>query len=310
MVRYIRRRAASAVIVLFLASIAIFAILRLAPGDPAVAIAGPDASPAVIHAIRVELGLERPLPAQYWTWLSGLFTGNLHQSYVFGAPIAVLMGNALSNTLELALGALLFAVVIALVIGIVSGISERKAAARAANLVDSLLYSVPPYVTGVLLVLVFAVTFRIFPASGSGPGPWQFPESIVYVFLPAVCLSLPTAAIVGRFLGASLRKTLESDFIRTAKARGISRQRLVWRHLVPNSMPPVLTIFGLQIGQLLSGAIIVETVFAWPGLGNLLVNSVTESDFLVTQDILMFAVLVFIVIQFLTDIANNIFEAR
>lgn len=307
---YIRRRALSALIILLVASVLIFGVLRLAPGDPAVAIAGPDATEPVIKAIRQSLGLNQNLAVQYWTWLSGLFTGNLHHSYVFGSSVAALLGQALSNTLELALGALICAVIIAVAIGVPAGVSRRPGSARAANLIDSVLYAVPPYVTGVLFVLVFSVALHLFPASGSGPGPWKSSASLHALILPAVCLSLPTAAIVGRFLGSSLRKTSEADFVRTARAKGISEARLVWRHILPNSLPPVITILGLQIGQLLSGAIIVETVFAWPGLGQLLVNSVTESDYLTTQDILMFAVLVFVIIQLLTDIVNNVFDAN
>jgi peptide/nickel transport system permease protein len=310
MVRYVLRRLPSAIVVVFLASLAIFLLLRLSSGDPATTLAGPDASDETVAAIRRNLGLDRPLPLQYLVWLRGIVTGNLGDSYILHAPIAQLIGDSLLNTAELAVGALLLALVGGSIVGYVMGTARSRTVPNLLGAVTSFGVSAPPYVTGVLLVLLFAVTYRVLPAGGIGPGLHEFSIGSQYLLMPALTLSLPTGATLARFFAASLRQTLDQDFVQAGIAKGLRRRRLMSGHVVPNALPPVLTVLGIQIGQLLGGAIIVEAIFAWPGIGQLLLQAVTGRDYLLTQDLLLIAVVVFIVVQIVTDVVDAAMDPR
>jgi peptide/nickel transport system permease protein len=310
MVRFVLRRLPSGVVVLLAASLAIFFLLRLASGDPAATLAGPDAGDDTIAAIRRNLGLDKPLPVQYLVWLRGIVTGHLGDSYILHAPIAQLISDSLLNTVELAAGALLLALVGGSVFGYLMGTARYRAVQNILGAATSFAVAVPTYVTGVLLVLLFAVTYRVLPSGGIGPGLHQFSIGSQYLLMPAVTLSLPTGATLARFLAASMRQTLDQDFIQTGIAKGLRRRRLMTAHVVPNALPPVLTVLGIQVGQLLGGAIIVETIFAWPGIGQLLLQAVTGRDYLLTQDLLLIAVVVFIVVQIVTDVVDAAMDPR
>lgn len=310
MTRFVVRRLPSALLVLIVASVVVFFVLRLAPGDPAVTLAGPDADPGVVNSIREKLGLNQSLIAQYLIWLKGVITGDLGNSYILHAPIAELIGNSLLNTVELAAGALILALAFGGLVGYVLGSSRSRWVQVVLGSLNSGAFAVPTYVTGVLLILLFAVTYRVLPSGGVGPGLANFEIGVQYLLMPAIALSLPTAATIARFLAASMRRTLDEDFVQTAVAKGLRSRRLMFRHVLPNSMPPVLTILGIQIGQLLGGAIIVETIFAWPGVGQLLLQAVIGRDYLLTQDLLLLAVGVFVVVQIVTDIADAAIDPR
>lgn len=310
MVRYVLRRLPSGIVVLLVASLAIFFLLRLASGDPAATLAGPDASDETVEAIRRNLGLDKPLVVQYLVWLRGIVTGHLGDSYILHAPISQLIGDSLLNTAELAVGALLLALVGGSTLGYLMGTVRHRGVQNLLGAASSFAVAVPTYVTGVLLVLLFAVTYRVLPSGGIGPGLNEFSIGVQYLLMPAFVLSLPTGATLARFLAASMRHTLDQDFIQTAVAKGLRRRRLMAAHVVPNALPPVLTVLGIQIGQLLGGAIIVETIFAWPGVGQLLLQAVTGRDYLLTQDLLLIAVVVFIVVQIVTDVVDAAMDPR
>ncbi len=310
MLRYAIRRIPSALVVLFLASIVVFFLLRLAPGDPAATLAGPDASEETVQAIRDQLGLNRPLIEQYFQWLGGIVTGNPGESYLLHTPISELVGNSLLNTVELASGALVLAIVGGGIVGYLMGASRWRWVQSLFGVLTSFAVAVPTYVSGVLLILIFAVTFRVLPSGGIGPGLADPALGIQYLIMPALVLSLPTGATIARFLAASIRRTLDEDFIQTGVAKGLGRRRLMSGHVIPNALPPVLTILGIQIGQLLGGAIIVETIFAWPGIGQLLLQAVIGRDYLLTQGLLMLAVVVFVVVQIVTDLVDAAMDPR
>lgn len=174
----------------------------------------------------------------------------------------------------------------------------------------NLALAVPPYVTGVLLVLVLAVTFRVLPASGHESLLADPVIGVQYLLLPALCLALPTGAVLARFLAASLRRSRQEDFVRTGRAKGVTEGRLLARHVLPGALPPVVTVLGIQVGQLLGGAIVVEAVYAWPGVGQLLLQAVLSRDYLLVQDLLLFAVAVFVVLQTLTDLVQAGLDPR
>jgi peptide/nickel transport system permease protein len=310
MLRYALRRLPSAALVLALSSVLVFAVPRLAKGDPANVLAGPDASAATIAAVRHDLGLDQTLPLQYLSWARGLVTGDLGTSYIRHQPASDAISAALDQTATLTLGALLIALLVGGSAGLILGVSRRRAVARPVAGFVSLAFALPPYVSGVLLVLLFAVTFRVLPAVGYVPvtqDPWIAAQ---YLLMPAVCLGLPAAAVIARFLATSVRQVQDEEFIRTGVAKGLRTRRLVRAHVIPNALPPVLTVLGILIGQLLGGAIVVEAIFGWHGVGDLLVNSVLTRDYVLVQDLLLLAVAVFIVVQTLTDLAQAALDPR
>jgi peptide/nickel transport system permease protein len=310
MARYALKRVPSALIVLMVASVAVFAVPRLAKGDAAAVLAGPDATEATRDAVRHDLGLDQSTVVQYLHWIRGLLTGDLGTSYIRKQPAAEAIGNAIGQTVTLTCAALLIALVLGGLAGVVLGAGRNRLLTGAVSAIVSLAFALPPYVSGVLLVLLFAVIIRFLPAGGYQP-LFDNPEiAVQYLIMPALCLALPMAAVLARFLGASIRQVMDEDFVRTGVAKGLSTRRLVSAHLVPNALPPVLAILGIQIGQLLGGAIVVEAIFAWHGIGDLLVNSVLDRDYVLVQDLLLLTVAVFVVIQTLTDLAHAAVDPR
>ncbi|MER5184737.1 ABC transporter permease [Streptomyces sp. NPDC002896] len=307
---YLLKRIPSALLVLLLASFLIFAILRLVPGDAAESLAGPDASQASVDAIRHQLGLDQPWFTQYATWIGDLLHGDLGPSYSIGGQVADLIGDGLGATAELTLGALFFTVVIGLLLGVLGATSRRRPVRAAVRALTTGALAVPPFVTGVLLVLLFAVALGVLP-SGGRVGLLQAPDlEVQYLLLPSLCLALPSAAVMGRYLKDSLERALGEDYIRTATAAGVSRRRLLWRHAMPNALPPVVTLLGMQTGQLLGGAVLVEAIFAWPGLGQLAEQGLTRRDYPVVQDLLLLLVAVFVLVQLLTDLLYVLLDPR
>ncbi len=309
MLRYALRRIPSGLLILALASVVIFVLLRATGGDPAAVKAGTDANPATIAAIRVALGLDQSLPVQYVRWLTGLFTGNLGNSLVTDAPIASLIGNGLQATFLLTLAASLLAVGMGLVLGIAIAVSSGAGRSVLDGLA-SLMLAVPTYVSGVLLILVLSVTLNLLPVGGYRPLLQDPVIAVQYLAMPALCLALPAAGVLARFLATAMRQVMDEDFVRTGMAKGLSPGRLLLRHILPNALPPVFTVLGIQVGQMLGGAIVVEAIFAWPGIGGVLANATLARDYYLIQDLLLIAVAVFIVLQVVTDLAHAALDSR
>jgi peptide/nickel transport system permease protein len=310
MIHYALRRIPSAILVLLAASVVVFGLIHLAKGDPGALAAGPDASQAEIAAKRHQLGLDSSLTSQYLHWLHGLLTGNLGHAYISGASIGELVRNGLGNTVELTIAAVVLALVFGGAAGLGLGVGRRKPVNAVLSGLTTLAFAVPTYVSGVLLVLVFAVTMPILPAGGHESLLSDPSIGVQYLIMPAVCLSLPAAATIARFLATSMRQVLDEEFLNTGIAKGLKPRRLLFRHALPNALPPVLTILGIQIGQMLGGAIVVEAIFAWPGVGQLLRDSVLDHEYLIVQDLLLFAVAVFIVVQMITDLVHACIDPR
>lgn len=309
MLRYALRRIPSGLLILAVASVVIFLLLRATGGDPAAVKAGPDASPAIVAEIRVALGLHLPLQVQYFRWLAGLFTGDLGYSLVTGAPLASLIGNGLQATFALTMAASLLAVCMGLVLGIAIAVSPGAGRSVLDGLA-SMMLAVPTYVSGVLLILVLSVTFNVLPVGGYRPILEDPQIAMQYLAMPAFCLALPAAGVLARFLATSMRQVMDDDFVRTGMAKGLSQGRLLMRHVLPNALPPVFTVLGIQVGQMLGGAIVVEAIFAWPGIGSVLANATLARDYYLIQDLLLIAVAVFIVIQITTDLAHAALDSR
>ncbi|MCX4092271.1 ABC transporter permease [Nocardia sp. alder85J] len=312
MIRYLLRRVPSLLVVLFAASVLIFLVLRLVPGDPAHILAGGDATPDTVAAIRHQLGLDRSIPAQYLTWLGDIFTWHLGRSYILGGQITDLIGAAFGNTLVLAASALLLAIVAAVALASATVLWPSRWLTAAATAVNTVAVAVPTFVTSVLLVLVFAVAIPILPAGGVPPdGFIARPDiAVQYLILPAVCLALPVFAALTRFLTEALRTELGRQYVLTARSLGISHRQIVIRGALRNAAPAALTALGVQTGQLLGGAVLVEATFAWPGIGQLIQQGISRRDYPVVQVLLLLSVLIFVTIQLITDLIHAWLDPR
>ncbi len=310
MLRYALKRLVSLGLTLVVASIVVFCALEVVPGDPAAYMLGMNASPEAVAALRSELGLDASPVARYFDWAGGMLRGDFGISYTYRTPVAGMIADRLQVSLPLALYALTLSTLIAFPVGI-------WAAARRGSLVDAgvmgttqLGVAVPNFWFAMLLVLVFAVNLRWFSAGGF-PG-WQagFWPGMKALTLPAIALALPQASILARVMRSSLIDTLGEDFIRTARAKGLTRGQALRHHALRNALIPVLTIIGLQFSFLLAGAIIIENVFFLPGLGRLVFQAISSRDIIVVESVVMILVFAVVLVTFLVDMAYAAVDPR
>ncbi|MCR9068572.1 MAG: ABC transporter permease [Rhodobacteraceae bacterium] len=306
---YLARRALSLTLSLIVASLVIFAVIEVIPGDPAAYMLGLNATEDTLAALRADLGLEGSKVDRYLAWVGGMLTGDFGISYTYRVPVADLVADRLWVSLPLAAYALILSTAIALPVGIIAAASRGSVADYGIMGATQLCIAIPNFWFAMLLVLLFAVTLQWFSAGGF-PG-WDDPgAAIKSLTLPAVALALPQAAILARVMRSALLETLDQDYIRTARAKGLSRGQAVLRHGLKNALIPVLTIIGLQFSFLIAGGIIIENVFFLPGLGRLIFQGITQRDLIVVESVTMLLVFAVILVTFLVDIAYALVDPR
>ncbi|MBU2695358.1 ABC transporter permease [Nocardioides sp. WV_118_6] len=312
MTRYLLSRLGSALLVTALASIGIFALIRLVPGDPVTVLAGPDATPAARDAIRTQLGLDQPFWSQYVHWLGDLARFDLGPSYKLGGDVGSLIADGALNTVVLTLFALVLATVGAIVTSTAAVVGDRRWLNSLLSALNTAAVAVPTFATALVLVLVFAVRFPVLPAGGTPPaGFFAQPDiALQYLILPGIALALPAWAALTRFLTEALRTQMRQPYVTTARALGIPRRRIVLTQALRNALPSTVTVLGLQLGTLLGGAILVEAVFAWPGLGRLVEQGISARDYPVVQVLLLLSVVVFVLTQLATDVIHAWLDPR
>jgi peptide/nickel transport system permease protein len=294
---------------LLVASVVIFAMMQAVPGDPAAFMLGTGAQPETVAALRAELGLEGALPSRYAEWVGGMLTGDFGTSYTYRVPVADLVSDRIVVSLPLAAYALVLTVAVALPAGLWAASRRGEAADWGVMGTAQLGLAVPNFWFAMLLVLLFAVKLR-WVAAGGFPG-WSDPlAAIGALTLPAVALALPQASILARVLRGALVEVMEQDYIRTARAKGLSRRAATLRHGLRNAAIPVLTIMGLQFSFLLAGAIIIENVFFLPGLGRLIFQAITQRDLIVVQSVTMLLVVAVILVTFLVELFYTLADPR
>lgn len=310
MLNFVARRVPAAIVTLVLASIAVFFLIKMLPGSPATTILGDQATPEAVRALEQKMGLTDPLWQQYWDWARGLATGDLGRSYISGEPLVETFLRAGGATLELALGSLVVTVVCGFALGMAGATVRLHGIQSMLKAFNAIVFGVPEYVVGILLILAFAINVRLLPAGGREP-LLEDPEiGIQYLLMPAIALGLHSAVVIARFLETALRTELDEEYVETALAKGSSRRRMLWRHALPNALPSVITVLGLRVGHLLGGALIIEAIFAWPGLGQVLANAVIAHDYLIVQDLVVYFVVVFIAMQVATDLVHATLDPR
>ncbi len=310
MLRYIIRRIVMALPTLILASLAIFLILRLIPGDPATIVAGSDATPAQVAAVRKDLGLDKPLIAQYAIWIGHVLRGNFGNSLIGKYPVWDQIRRAYPATLELTIAALLLALLLAAPLGILAALHPRSWLDRAISAFNAFAIGIPNFLLGILLILIFSLNVVHLPVGGRVPITEDPGAGVKTLLLPAVTLSVGIAAVLTRFIRSALLEVLSEDYIRTARAKGLPGADVIRRHALRNALIPIITVLGIQVGRLLGGAVIVEAVFAWPGMGRLAVQAILTRDYTIVQAALLLLVTAFIVVNLVVDIAYGFLDPR
>ena len=303
MLLYLIKRLGSLIISLFVASLVIFACIEIVPGDPASFMLGVNAQPDTVNALREELGLNTSYEQRYLSWISGLLKGDLGTSYTYRSPVSDIVADRLQVSVPLALYALTLTILIAFPVGVLAAAWRGSPVDLFVMSVTQLGIAVPNFWFAILMVIVFAINLGWFSAGGFSGWDTGILAVIKSLTLPAVALALPQASILARVMRSSLLDTLSEDYIRSARAKGLSRRQVMWRHALRNAMIPVLTIIGLQFSFLLAGAIIIENVFFLPGLGRLVFQAITQRDLIVVESVVMLLVFAVVLVNFLVDLA-------
>ena len=309
MIRFALGRLVSLTASLIVASIVIFAVVEVIPGDPAAFMLGVNARPDTIAALRAEMGLDEPLVARYAAWVGGMVQGDFGMSWTYKTPVATLIADRIWVSLPLAIYALALSTLVAFPAGIYAASRRGGAGDTAIMGATQLGVAIPNFWFAMILVLIFAINLRWFSAGGF-PGwadPWA---AIKALTLPAIALALPQAAILARVMRSSLLDMLGEDFMRTARAKGLTRRQALWRHALRNALIPVLTIIGLQFSFLLAGAIIIEQVFFLPGLGRLIFQAISARDLIVVESVVMLLVFTVIMVNFIVDLTYAAVDPR
>jgi len=310
MTLFLAKRALTMVLTLVAASLVVFVVLEVLPGDPALTILGVDAEPAAVEALRQRLGFDRPAALRYLSWLGGLASGEFGQSYTYSVPVSELVRQRLGVTVPLALISMALTAAAALPLGVYAAARHNRLGDVGVMSLSQLGIAVPNFWFSILLILFFSVYLGWLPAGGfagwdAGVGP-----ALTSLVLPAVSLTLVQAAILARVTRSAVLDVSREDFVRTARAKGLSRDAALVRHVLRNAMIPILTIMGLQFANLLAGTIVVENVFHLPGLGRLVFQAITQRDLIVVRDVVVLLAAMVIVVNFFVDVLYAVVDPR
>jgi len=308
--RYVLRRLGAFVATLGVVSVLVFVVIRVLPGDPALIIMGTEASPEAAAALRRAMGLDRPIPVQYLEWVAGALRGDLGRSIQYDVPVGNLILSRLRVTLPLTLLAALFMTTLALPLGVYAATHQRRLGDYVAMVASQLGIAVPSFWAGLLLILVFAVQLGWTRAGGFDgwqAGIWPGLRSLI---LPGIALGLIQAAILTRTTRSAVLDVLRADHVRTARAKGLSERVVAWKHVLRNALITIVTILGLQLGQLLAGSIVLENVFYLPGLGRLALGAISARDLPVVQGVVLFVAAVIVTLNFAVDLLYGLLDPR
>ncbi|HEY8594961.1 MAG TPA: ABC transporter permease [Devosiaceae bacterium] len=309
---YILKRLLFVIPVLFGLSLIVFSIMALIPGDPAIAILGAYATPENVARINAELGLDKPLPIQYLTWVGHLLTGDFGRSYSLDRPVLDEVLERFSATLVLAGAAFVLCAIFGLLAGVVSAVRQYGLADKIITLAVLIGISIPSFALGLLLILFFAVRLRWFPASGmiNIYGEGGIGDVLYHLVLPAITLSVVATGVVARLTRSAMLEVLRQDFIRTARAKGAGEMRVIWRHAFRAALVSVIPVLGIQAGFVLGGAVYIETVFQWPGIGRMLVTAISTRDVLLVQGGVIFVATCYVLFNLCADIVQSLLDPR
>jgi len=299
---YIVKRILASVAVILSMAFFVMLIMDIIPGDPAAMMLGENATPEMIQELRSQMGLDQPLPVRYFHYIWNVAHGNLGRSIREMAPVAKLIGDTLPNTLLLTAAGMFLTLVIGIPLGLISGARSGSWLDHLSRLASLLGLCMPVFWIGLIMIYVFSFRLGWFPVGGTG--------SFAHLVLPAVTLAAYTMAAIARMSRSSLMEVLTEDYVRTARAKGLAFWLVVWRHGFRNALIPIITVFGMQVGTLMGGAILTETVFAWPGLGRLMMGAIMDRDYLLLQGTILVFSAAYIFINLLVDLSYGLIDPR
>ncbi|QXZ09947.1 ABC transporter permease [Comamonas sp. Y33R10-2] len=311
---YLLKRLLTLIATLLGASIVVFAVLEILPGDAAQMLMGPDADPEAVLAMAQQLGLDQPALTRYWQWISGLFRGDMGTSYVYGSPVSELVWERLTVTVPLAIMAMCITAVLAIAAGVFAAANHKRWGDVGVMGLAQIGIAIPNFWFAILLILLFSIKLQWFSAGGfpgwseeAGGGFWLAFQALL---LPAISLAVVQAAILARITRSAVLEVLREDFVRTARAKGLSRGAALWGHVLRNAMIPVITVMGLQFANLLAGTIVVENVFYLPGLGRLIFQSISNRDVIVVRNCVLLLAAMVVVVNFVVDVLYAAIDPR
>lgn len=307
---YIIRRIILLIITVALVSVITFAVFQILPGDPVRTMLGTEADETQIENLRNELGLNRPLYEQYFDWIQGLFTGDLGNSIRFSMPVSELLMERLPVTLSVASMALVIVVLVALPLGIFVARRQNKASDVVLSSVTQLGMAIPSFWLGMILILYIGMNVDFFQINGYIPWSESIKGALSTLILPALTIAIPQIAVKFRYARTSILEQMQLDYVRTIRSKGLPEKLVVYKHILKNAMIPILTIFGLITAEVVAGTIIVEQVFALPGVGQLLITSISYRDFPLVQGIVMYITIAVVFINFIVDILYSVIDPR
>ncbi|MDF2373088.1 MAG: ABC transporter permease [Rhizobiaceae bacterium] len=312
MTGYILKRLVSAIPVLFGLSVIVFLIMALIPGDPATAILGSYATPENVERINRELGLDKTLLEQYGIWISNLLQGDFGRSYILNRPVLDEILDRFGATLILSGTALVLCSILGLLAGIVSAVRQFGWVDRAVTFVVLIGISIPSFFLGLLLILFFAVQWRLLPASGmfAAYGGGDLPDLLRHLILPATTLSVVATGVIARLTRASMLEVLRQDYVRTARAKGLNERTVIYKHAFKAALVSVVPVIGIQAGFVLGGAVYIETVFQWPGIGAMLVKAISTRDILLVQGGVLVVAASYVLFNLLADVVQSLLDPR
>ena len=307
---FLLKRLATLVATLIGASIVVFGVLEILPGDAALIMMGPDAAPEAVRALASKLGLDRPPLERYIAWVSGMLSGDLGLSYTYSSPVSELILERLAVTVPLALMAMALTTVLALCVGIYAASNHNKLGDVGLMGLTQVGIAIPNFWFAILLILLFSVHLQWFSAGGFEGWSEGIFEGFKSLLLPALSLAVVQAAILARITRSAVLEVFREDFVRTARAKGLSKRATVWGHVLRNAMIPVITVMGLQFAELLAGTIVVENVFYLPGLGRLIFQSISNRDLIVVRNCVMLLATMVVVVNFIVDVLYAVIDPR
>ena len=310
MVAFLIKRLLATIPTILLVTLAVFLILRLTPGGPAVAMLGDQASPEAVAALKHQLGLDKPLYIQYLHWLGNALHGDLGRSAFGNQPVTELIVQRIVPTLELSILALIVSLLIGISAGVIAAVKRNTAVDAVASILAILGVSTPSFWLAILLVLIFSLKLTWLPALGYVSPFSNLATNLRDMLLPSITLGVILAAVITRFTRASMLDSLYQDYVRTARSKGLEERTVILRHALGNAMIPIVTVVGLELGGLLSGAVIIETIFSLPGNGQLLVTSIFNRDFPVVQGLVVVIAIVFILVNVAVDVVYALIDPR
>ncbi|MEX0583638.1 MAG: ABC transporter permease [Sneathiella sp.] len=307
---FIAKRVLTLIVTLIGASMVIFLVMEILPGDPALVILGVDASDSAVATLTKELGLDRPPLERYLSWITGLLQGELGNSYAYKVPVWELVQGALLITLPLAVMSIILSITLALVIGLYAAANHNKAGDVTLMGISQLGISIPNFWLAILLIILFAIELRWLPAGGFPGWDEGIVKCLTALLLPSLALATVVGAILARITRSSVLEVFREDYVRTARAKGLSQRATLWRHVLRNALIPVLTVTGIQFAALLTGTVVVENVFHIPGLGSLVLKAINNRDTIVVENVVLLLATMVITVNFLVDILYAVIDPR